>query len=484
MKEPSIPKVDDAKVGFFRHRRLGKKILVTNDSGCYVLLDEKDFLSFVEGRLDPKKSLHGELRRKGFIRDQMDFTKMAEDWRRKHGFLWHGPSLHIIVVTLKCNHRCVYCQTSSVGMDRGGFDMTQDTAKRVVDVAFQSPNRALTIEFQGGEPLANWPVVRFVVDYARKKNVSARKGLFLNLVTNLTLMDEEKLDFLLGSGVNICTSVDGPAKLHNANRIFLGGSSHAIVMKWWDKIRKRTKGKTFGVDALMTTTRRSLKFPREIVDQYIKMGARGIYLRPLSRYGFADKIWEKVGYGPDEFLAFYRKAVDHIIDRNRKRKTVFEQTAAMLAMKILKNEDPNFMDLRTPCGAGIGQIAYNYDGKVYTCDEGRMLSRMGDEAFRIGDVASDGYPQIINHPAVRAVASSSCLDCQAECAGCAYLPYCGICPVENYFAQGDLFARTPLSGRCRVMKGILDYLFDKLRKPADKKIIKAWTRVPTALRQD
>jgi hypothetical protein len=30
------------------------------------------------------------------------------------------------------------------------------------------------------------------------------------------------------------------------------------------------------------------------------------------------------------------------------------------------------LELRSPCGAGIGQLLYNYDGKVYTCDEGRI----------------------------------------------------------------------------------------------------------------
>jgi len=45
-------------------------------------------------------------------------------------------------------------------------------------------------------------------------------------------------------------------------------------------------------------------------------------------------------------------------------------------MKILTENDPNFLDSRSPCGACIGQVAYNYDGKVYTCDEGRMFARV------------------------------------------------------------------------------------------------------------
>ena len=36
------------------------------------------------------------------------------------------------------------------------------------------------------------------------------------------------------------------------------------------------------------------------------------------------------------------------------------------------------MELRSPCGAGTGQIAYYYDGNIYTCDEGRMLAEMGN----------------------------------------------------------------------------------------------------------
>ena len=50
--------------------------------------------------------------------------------------------------------------------------------------------------------------------------------------------------------------------------------------------------------------------------------------------------------------------------------------------------DPNYLDIRSPCGAGIGQIAYSYDGKIYTCDEGRMLGGMGDDIFCIGNVHS------------------------------------------------------------------------------------------------
>ena len=74
-------------------------------------------------------------------------------------------------------------------------------------------------------------MLRHVVEYARQKNVAAEKVLSFALVTNLSLMDDEKLDFLLDRRVQICTSLDGPADLHNKIRIFKGGNSHEIVAR-------------------------------------------------------------------------------------------------------------------------------------------------------------------------------------------------------------------------------------------------------------
>ena len=53
-------------------------------------------------------------------------------------------------------------------------------------------------------------------------------------------------------------------------------------------------------------------------------------------------------------------------------------------MKMLTADDPNFVDILSPCGAGTGQVAYSHDGRIFTCDEARMVSAMGDDMFAIG----------------------------------------------------------------------------------------------------
>ena len=75
---------------------------------------------------------------------------LATKLRTRKSFLREGPSLHIFVVTLSCDHSCAYCQVSRrIGI----AEMPEHVAIAAVDRMFESPSRNLTVEFQGGEPL-------------------------------------------------------------------------------------------------------------------------------------------------------------------------------------------------------------------------------------------------------------------------------------------------------------------------------------------
>src|SRR5258706_6204900 len=107
-------------------------------------------------------------------------------------------------------------------------------------------------------------------------------------------MDEEKLSYLVDHKVQICTSVDGPEPLHKKQRVLAGGNSHAITCRWIERINKAyvdlgLDPSLYHVEALLTTTREALSYPREIVDTYFSLGCRAIFLRPIDPFGFADK---------------------------------------------------------------------------------------------------------------------------------------------------------------------------------------------------
>jgi radical SAM protein with 4Fe4S-binding SPASM domain len=180
-----------------------------------------------------------------------------------------------------------------------------------------------------------------------------------------------------------------------------------------------------------------------------------------------------------EYMDFYRSSVEYMLELNKQGVQILERFAAIFLTKILGGEDPNFLDIRNPCGAGIGQVAYNYDGKIFTCDEGRMLHEMGDSTFLIGDVQTTSDRDLMGHETVRALAIASNLDAQPDCVNCTYQAYCGVCPVHNHKTQGTIFGRMRESTLCSVHKGIQDYLFEKIGSGDAEtlEIFKKWTTV-------
>ena len=474
----------DGKLVPFRMREVGGDVLLTSHLGDWVFLSKAELAALWRGELAEGTPLHEKLAARNFLRSKLDVEVEATRYARKKRFLDYGPNLHVMVVTLRCNESCVYCHASRADMDKVETDMSKETAEKAVELALQSTAPSITIEFQGGEPLVNFEVVKHIVEVATQKNRAYGKGLEFTMVSNLSLMDEDKLRWLVDHKVQICTSIDGPEALHNKQRILAGGNAWQAATKWIKRINEEYAKMgldpvLYHVEALLTTTRALLPFPKEIVDAYVALGCRAIFIRPVDPFGWASRTAKTVEYPRSDYLDFYRTATDYILELNRQGVQVLERFGAIFLTKILADEEPNFLDVRSPGGAGIGQIAYSYDGKIYTSDEGRMVGQMGDSFFEIGDVRTSKYRELMTHPTVRSLTLASTLDLQPDCVTCTYNPYCGIVPEHSYRTQGSIFGRMRESHLCAVHKGIQDYLFDKLREndPKTVEILKRWTTV-------
>jgi His-Xaa-Ser system radical SAM maturase HxsB len=483
MNLAQIRKPDSKGPAFFRFREVGDRTVITNFEGEYLVLSGDEFRAFAEGAVPRESELYARLRAKNFLREHYDVDRAAEAVRRRKAFLNNGPILHVAVVTLRCNETCVYCHASRANMDAVQTDMSRETAEKTVDMILRAPSPAVTIEFQGGEPLVNFPVVQHLIEYALEQNKRVGKQLEFTMVTNLSLMDEEKMAWLLKHRVQICTSIDGPAQLHDKQRKLPGLSAHKAATYWIERINKAygelgLDTTLYHVEALLTTTRETLPLWKELVDTYVALGCRAIFLRPVDPFGWAEKTGARVEYPRSEYLEFYRKAVDYMLELNKQGVQVLERYAGIFLTKILRGEDPNFLDVRNPNGSAIGQIAYNYDGRVFSCDEGRMLHESGDDTFYLGDVRKSTWRELMSHPTVRALAIASNLDGQPDCVNCAYNPYCGACPVHAYKTQGTIFGRMRENTLCAVHKGIQDYLFARLAE-GDPAVIEAFERWTT-----
>lgn len=179
----------------------------------------------------------------------------------------------MIVMTLRCNHKCRYCHAAVAPMTAKHFDMTLETAQKVVDTIFFSSSPGVTIEFQGGEPLVNWEVFQYIVEYAQAKAQALQKHLTFSLVSNMSLMDEEKLTWILDHAIDISTSLDGEEDIHNSQRIWAEGNSYEKVIYWIARIREERLRRGYSesaatIGALATWTKTSIKKYKENIDTY------------------------------------------------------------------------------------------------------------------------------------------------------------------------------------------------------------------------
>lgn len=145
-------------------------------------------------------------------------------------------------VTNRCNLACSYCYES----DREG-DMSKETMKETIDWLIKqrsrfersSENEDISITFFGGEPLLNFPVVKYGMEYCREKFNELGIDIGLYILTNGTILTDEIYDFLKeakkwqGTHLYVQVSMDGCEESHNENRVFAGSNlgSFSLVAK-------------------------------------------------------------------------------------------------------------------------------------------------------------------------------------------------------------------------------------------------------------
>lgn len=434
--------------------------LITNDFGKYAFLTDQEFHDLVMDNIHINHQRYDELSHKFFVFDttQEEFIESSVNALRcAKKYMLSATQLFIFVVTTNCNLNCVYCQAKEKSIVKHGF-MNKDVATKAIDILLSSPTKDITIEFQGGEPLENFEIIKYIVEEIENRNVD--KDICFSLVSNLLLLTKEISDFLKRHNIGISTSIDGNREVHDYNRqTFLKKGTYDEVIKRVNDLRNND----MNVGAIETTTRYGLHHYKEIIDTYVENKLDVIFIRPLTPLGVASQKWDSIGYSEEEFIEFYKQSIQYLLELNKQGIRISEGHARIFLNKILKGNGLNYMELRSPCGASIGQMAFNYDGNIYTCDEGRMIAEMGDQSFKLGTVTDD-YSSLINSDTCKICSSASVIEALPECCDCVYQPYCGICPVVNYALDGDVFARQSNNYKCKIYKGMLDVLFSILEK--------------------
>ncbi len=449
----------------FRFVRLDStRYFLSNFVGEHCLVEPDTLHALVSKTLRPGSAEYSALKSRHFFFECGETSALhllATKYRTKQAPLTEFTSLHMIVPTIRCNTSCVYCQVSHKGSTAQSCDMTEETADRALDFMFRSPSSHLKLEFQGGEPLLNFALVRYVVEKTRQREEQTGRRVGIVICSNLSLISGDILDFCKKNHIDFSTSLDGPRELHNQNRPSAEFDSYERTLDGITRVRDALG--IGAVSALMTTTQASLSKSKEIVDEYVGQGFKSIFLRPINPYGFASRAGAITHYSTTDWMAFYKTALDHIIDLNTRGIKVREEYAALILRRLLTPYGTGYVDLQSPAGIGISAILFNHDGSVYASDESRMLGEMGDPHFRLGNLSTDSYEDMMLSDVLIDTLTETMTEGVPCCSDCGFQPYCGSDPVRHYRLQGDTVGFKPTSEFCqrhmalfRHIVGILD----------------------------
>ena len=149
-------------------------------------------------------------------------------------------------VTEDCNFRCTYCKNTIATEYRkhSHTDMSKEIAFQGIDYYFAKYTKLYaklseekqelllqiappTLSWYGGEPLLQFKLIKESAEYFkslpwRDYRIDANKFVF-SCNTNLSIINEEILEFLINYNVFLYASLDGPEEEHDRCRVFENG---------------------------------------------------------------------------------------------------------------------------------------------------------------------------------------------------------------------------------------------------------------------
>lgn len=355
---------------------------------------------------------------------------------------WKTENIKLVVlrVTNNCNLRCRYCY--ACGGD-SGEDMSRDIARKAIDYAAASGS-PFKVQFTGGEPLLNLPLIREIVAYTRKKRITVR----YQMQTNGTLITPQIAGELKAMGIAVGVSLDGMPEVNDHLRPFAGGSGSTMAtLRGLSNLG--AAGVKVGLTAVLTA-RNVTGLPRLVELASYQGNVHGIaldLLRPLGRAGVNNIL-------PPE-PAIMEESVRASLHRAEEIACPGGNPVRFREVDRLKWQLGSRLARRHYCHATTGQsFAVMPGGDIYPCSS---LADLPD--FYLGNIIEKDFslPAGLSRlPFWRreVIDLEGCRDCPDNwlCGGG--------CPARAYAFTGRVDRLHP--GDCRLKKVFLQYVKEKL----------------------
>ena len=265
----------------------------------------------------------------------------------------------------------------------------------------------LEVDFFGGEPLMNFPVIKRLVEYGRSIEKEKNKHFKFTTTTNCVAMTDEIMDFLNKEMDNVVISMDGRPEVHDRMRPTVNGKgSYELIAEKAKRFAEKRGQKQYYVRGTFTGYNKD--FGNDVLflaDQgFEQISVEPVVTDPSCEYALKEEDLPQI-------MAEYDRLAQIYLDRraNGKWFNFFHFMIDLAGGPCLRKR-------LTGCGAGNEYVAVTPDGDIYPCHQ-----FVGREGFRMGSVLDGTFDREIQKKfaANNVLSKEKCRDCWARffCSG-------------------------------------------------------------------
>ncbi|MGD0498392.1 MAG: radical SAM protein [Bryobacteraceae bacterium] len=328
-----------------------------------------------------------------------------------------------VLLTDDCNCRCDYCFVGKSGQrSRLSFPVAKQTIDFLLD-SWEGPEEPGILLF-GGEPLLEPDLIRYVVEYAKRRAANGAPRIDWSMTTNGTLMTEPMMAYLAANRIRYLLSIDGNRETHDRHRKLKSGKGS------FDRLAERLplmKSYQPWLGARMTPTPQTAAQLCRGVDELCDLGLNQFII------GMASGVtWTEPDTATfiEQMMGVYEVYLRRTAAGQSIRLTLFEKDSLDGPGEDLTNV--------WGCGAGRRRLCVNARGELFGCARFAAIAD-AKGALPLGDVWRGTYRTAARESLCRNTAWG-----RLPCVECAYRGQCtGGCPAVNFAETGSVFDPSP-----------------------------------------
>lgn len=316
-----------------------------------------------------------------------------------------------IQLGLTCNYSCSYCSQAHQVADQSVTNLA-DARKFLANLNWltAAPER---IEFWGGEPLLYWKKIVVLVEALKQRFPRAE----MLIITNGSLMTQDKIDFIEKHDINVAVSHDGPGQHLRGPDPFDDLKVSSALLSLW---QRRGKLGRMSFNCVLTRDNCSVRdivdfFVEKVNDPNVAVSVEGV----ANLYD--DNAEAQHRLTPDEGQAMEKIVARDMIDHSSLRSATIRDKMHRFMRSMIQHRPIEALSQK--CGMDdVSKLAVDLDGNVMTCQNTGAKG-----THKIGHVGKMDEIRL----------NTSTHFSNREC--CNYCPVVHLCAGSCMFLEGELF---------------------------------------------